>query len=170
VAPHAPHRCGNQQPLSPPLHPAPPRNEQRQRLGHAAHRIEFDALVEGVDVLGEWALRNMRLRRIVGTMLTVVESPIFQKLWPLYWDEDERGAFAAHLSANPEEGDVIRGSGGLRKIRWSRPGTGKSGGVRVIYFARTELDELYLLTLFAKSEKESIPVAVLKEIRRALES
>lgn len=65
---------------------------------------------------------------------------------------------------------MIRGSGGLRKIRWSRPGSGKSGGVRVIYFVRTELDELYLLTLFAKSERENIPVSVLKEIRRALEA
>lgn len=102
-------------------------------------------------------------------MLTVVESPIFQKLWPLYWDEDERGEFAAHIAAHPDEGVVIRGSGGVRKIRWFRPGTGKSGGVRIVYLLRTENKELYLLTLFAKSEKENIPLAVLKEIRRALE-
>jgi hypothetical protein len=100
---------------------------------------------------------------------TVVESPIFQKLWPLYWDEEERAEFAAHVAANPEEGDVIRGSGGVRKIRWSRPGTGKSGGVRIVYIVRTEQGEVYLLTMFAKSVKENIPLAVLKEIRRALE-
>ncbi len=102
-------------------------------------------------------------------MLTVVESPIFQKLWPLYWDEDEQAEFAAHLAANPEDGVVIRGSGGVRKIRWSRPGTGKSGGVRIIYIIRTEQGEAYLLTMFAKSEMENIPLAMLKEIRRALE-
>lgn len=102
-------------------------------------------------------------------MLTVVESPIFQKLWPLYWDEEERAEFAAHVAANPEEGVVIRGSGGVRKIRWSRPGSGKSGGVRVIYLVRTEQGEVYLLTLFAKSEKENIPLGMLKEIRRALQ-
>lgn len=102
-------------------------------------------------------------------MLTVVESPLFQKLWPLYWDEEERAEFAAHLSSNPEDGDVIRGSGGVRKIRWSRPGTGKSGGVRIVYLLRTEHAEVYLLTMFAKSVKENIPLAVLKEIRRALE-
>ncbi len=102
-------------------------------------------------------------------MLTVVESPVFQKLWPLYWDEDERAEFAAHVAANPEEGAVIRGSGGVRKIRWSRSGSGKSGGVRVIYLVRTEQGEVYLLTMFAKSEKESIPLSMLKEIRRALQ-
>jgi hypothetical protein len=102
-------------------------------------------------------------------VLTVVESPIFQRLWPLYWSEEERGVFAAHIAANPEDGVVIRGSGGVRKVRWSRAGTGKSGGVRVVYLVRNEQGEVYLLTLFAKSEKEDIALAVLKEIRRALE-
>ena len=101
-------------------------------------------------------------------MLTVVESPIFQKLWPIYWDEDERAEFAAHIAAHPDESDVIRGSGGLRKVRWSRAGTGKSGGVRIIYLVRNEAGEVFLLTMFAKSEMENLPLAVLKEIRRAL--
>lgn len=102
-------------------------------------------------------------------MLTVIESPIFQKLWPLYWDEGERGEFAAHISANPEDGAVIRGSGGVRKVRWSRPGAGKSGGVRIIYLLRLEHGEVYLLTMFSKAKMENIPLAMLKEIRRALE-
>ena len=102
-------------------------------------------------------------------MLTIVESPIFQKLWPIYWDEEERAEFAAYLASQPESGDLIRGSGGVRKIRWSRAGTGKSGGVRVVYLLRSEQGEVYLLTMFAKSVKENIPLAVLKEIRRALE-
>ena len=53
-------------------------------------------------------------------MLTVVESPIFQKLWPRYWDEDERAEFASFIALNPEAGSVIRGSGGVRKVRWVR--------------------------------------------------
>ena len=101
-------------------------------------------------------------------MLTIVESPIFQKLWPRYWDEDERGEFAAFIAENPDAGVVIRGSGGVRKIRWSREGTGKSGGVRIVYLTRNERDELYLITLFAKSKMENIPLSTLKEIRRAL--
>lgn len=103
-------------------------------------------------------------------MLTVVESPIFQRLWPRYWDEDERGEFASFIASNPEAGAVIRGSGGVRKLRWAREGTGKSAGVRIVYLTRNELGEVYLLTLYAKSEKSSISAATLKEIRRALET
>ena len=65
-------------------------------------------------------------------VLTIVESPLFQKLWPLYWTEEERGEFAAYLAIDPTAGVVIRESGGLRKVRWARPGSGKSGGVRII--------------------------------------
>ena len=102
-------------------------------------------------------------------MLTVVESPIFQKLWPRYWDEDERAEFAFFIALNPEAGSVVRGSGGVRKVRWMRDGTGKSGGVRIVYLARTEAGEVYLLTMYAKSESENISLGTLKEIRRALE-
>ena len=102
-------------------------------------------------------------------MLTVVESPIFQRLWPRYWDEDERGEFATFIALDPEAGSVIRGSGGVRKVRWAREGTGKSGGVRIIYLTRNEVEEVYLLTLYAKSESENISLTTLKEIRRALE-
>ena len=102
-------------------------------------------------------------------MLTVVETPLFQKQWPLYWTEEERGEFAAYLSAHPDAGDVIPRSGGIRKVRWRRTGAGKSGGVRIIYFLRTDQGELVLLTLYAKSSIETIPAEKLKEIRRALE-
>ena len=102
-------------------------------------------------------------------MLTVVETELFQKLWPAYWTEEERGEFASFLSANPTAGDVVPESGGVRKIRWKRQGSGKSGGVRVIYFTRNEAEELVLLTLYAKSKTDNLSGAVLKEIRRALE-
>jgi hypothetical protein len=102
-------------------------------------------------------------------VLTVVESPIFQRIWPKYWDEEERAEFAAFIALNPESGSVIRGSGGVRKVRWAREGTGKSGGVRIIYLTRNDAGEVYLLTLYAKSESENISPNTLKEIRRALE-
>ena len=101
-------------------------------------------------------------------MLTVVESPIFQRVWPRYWEEDERAEFATFIACNPEAGAVIRGSGGVRKVRWPREGTGKSGGVRIIYLTRNEAGEVYLLTLYAKSDSENISLNTLKEIRRAL--
>ena len=102
-------------------------------------------------------------------MLAVVETPLFQKQWPLYWTEDERGAFAAYIAEHPDVGDVVPESGGLRKVRWARPGSGKSGGVRVIYFIRNPAGELVLLTLYAKAKTGNISGPKLKEIRRALE-
>lgn len=101
-------------------------------------------------------------------MLTVIETPLFSKLWPAYWSEDERGAFAAFMSTHPDEGDVVQGAGGVRKVRWSRAGSGKSGGVRVIYFVRNDLGELVLLFMYAKSKMESLKASTLKELRDAI--
>jgi hypothetical protein len=103
-------------------------------------------------------------------MLTVVETQLFQRQWPLYWSEEERGEFAFYIAEHPDAGDVVPESGGLRKVRWRRAGSGKSGGVRVIYFARTAEEEIVLLTLYAKGKTDNITGAKLKEIRRALES
>jgi hypothetical protein len=85
----------------------------------------------------------------------------------MYWTEDERGAFAGYLAQNPGAGDLIVGSGGLRKLRWTRAGSGKSGGVRVVYFARTAAGELVLLTMYSKSKADNIPVKLLLEIKHA---
>ena len=101
-------------------------------------------------------------------MLTVIETPLFSKLWPAYWSEDERGAFAAFIAEHPDEGDVVVGSGGVRKVRWSRAGSGKSGGVRVVYFVRNELGELVLLFMYAKSKLDTLKASTLKEMRDAV--
>jgi hypothetical protein len=101
-------------------------------------------------------------------MLTVIETPLFSKLWPAYWSEDERGVFAAFMAEHPDEGDVVQGSGGVRKVRWSRAGSGKSGGVRVIYFVRNDLGELVLLFMYAKSKMDSLKASTLKELRDAV--
>ena len=102
-------------------------------------------------------------------MFTVVETSLFQKQWPAYWTEDERGEFAAQIAESLEIGVVVRESGGIRKVRWKRRGTGKSGGVRVIYFIKNEAEEVVLLLIYAKSEIDNIKGPALKEIRRALE-
>ena len=103
-------------------------------------------------------------------MLTVVETLLFQKQWPLYWSEEQRGEFAAYIAEYPDAGDVVPESGGIRKVRWRRAGSGKSGGVRVIYFMRSVEEELVLLTVYAKRKTDNITGAKLKEIRRAIES
>jgi hypothetical protein len=102
-------------------------------------------------------------------MFTVVETPLFQKQWPMYWSEEERAEFAVYLAEEPEAGSVVPESGGVRKVRWKRQGTGKSGGVRVIYFVKNSAEEVVLLTLYAKAKTDNLTGPVLKEIRRALE-
>lgn len=102
-------------------------------------------------------------------MLTVVETPIFTKLSADYWDEGERLEFVSALAADPLAGAVVPGTGGVRKIRWTRPGFGKRGGVRVIYYNRTERGEIWLLLIYAKSAKDNIPNHVLKSIREEIE-
>ena len=103
-------------------------------------------------------------------MLTVVETLLFQKQWPIYWTEEERGEFATYIAESPDAGDVVPKSGGIRKVRWRRAGSGKSGGVRVIYFTRIAEEEVVLLTLYAKAKTDNITGVKLKEIRHALEN
>lgn len=102
-------------------------------------------------------------------MFTVIETPLFQRQWPLYWTEEERGAFAAYLAEHPNAGDVVPGSGGIRKVRWRRARSGKSGGVRVIYFTRLTEGEAVLLAMYAKAKLDNLTGPQLKGIRRALE-
>lgn len=97
-------------------------------------------------------------------MFSVIETQLFAKLWPDYWTEDERGDFAVFLADNPEAGDVIPQSGGCRKIRWSRSGMGKQGGVRVIYFNRLADGNIVLLVIYAKSAQDNISADVLRRI------
>jgi hypothetical protein len=101
-------------------------------------------------------------------VLTIIESPLFSKLWPDYWSEEERGEFAAFIACNPNAGDVVPGSGGCRKIRWTRAGFGKRGGVRVVYTARLACGALVLLFMYAKSARENIPADVLRQIAKEM--
>ena len=102
-------------------------------------------------------------------MLTIIETPTFQRLWPAYWTEEERAEFAAYLAQFPEAGDVVKGSGGVRKVRWARQGGGKSGGVRVIYYNRLASGEVVLIFVYAKNEFDSIAGEKLKELKNAIE-
>jgi hypothetical protein len=74
------------------------------------------------------------------------------------------------LVANPEAGDVIPGSGGVRKLRWGATGRGKRGGLRVIYFLRLRSDEIWMLTLYAKNVADNIPAKVLKKIKEEIDA
>lgn len=102
-------------------------------------------------------------------MLTVIETPSFAKLAADYWDEDERLEFITWIASNSTAGDVVAGTGGVRKVRWTRPRSGKRGGVRVIYYNKIEVGEIWLLLIYAKSAAQTIPNQVLKSIREEIE-
>jgi mRNA-degrading endonuclease RelE of RelBE toxin-antitoxin system len=102
-------------------------------------------------------------------LFTIIETPSFTRLWTAYWDEGERGEFVAWLVQNTEAGDVIRGSGGCRKVRWKRAGMGKRGGVRVIYYNQLTDEVIYLLLIYAKGVRDDIDAKTLDRIRRTLD-
>ncbi len=68
------------------------------------------------------------------------------------------------LLERPDAGQVVHGTGGVRKLRWAMAGRGKSGGLRVIYYWRVSKDEIWLLTIYSKSERESIQAHILRQI------
>ncbi len=89
-------------------------------------------------------------------LLTVVELTTFLRAAAKVWDDDERAEFVDYVAANPEAGDVIPETGGLRKVRWGRQGAGKRGGVRVIYYYYDMELPLYLITVYAKAAREDL--------------
>ena len=103
-------------------------------------------------------------------MYTFAETPSFAAEADKLWSEEERLDFFTWLAANPEAGVVVPESGGCRKVRWSRPGTGKRGGVRVIYFIRLPSAEIWLLLVYAKSARDNIPGHLLKAVRKEIEN
>lgn len=75
-----------------------------------------------------------------------------------------------YLFEHPQAGTIIRGSGGIRKIRWSQEGKGKRGGVRVIYYWKKAISGIWLLTIYAKNEKATIPGYMLKKISEEIKN
>ncbi len=80
--------------------------------------------------------------------------------------DDEFRAFQEILINDPEAGDTISGTGGFRKIRWSRPGMGKRGGVRVIYYNVTKKGRIYLALIYPKNEQDELNQEQKKMLRQ----
>jgi len=87
---------------------------------------------------------------------TIAELPAYRSCAEKHLSEEERQALIDYLAEHPKAGDVMRGTGGVRKLRWGKGGRGKSGGVRVVYYFHDERLPLYLLTLFAKNEQANL--------------
>jgi hypothetical protein len=92
-------------------------------------------------------------------MQTVAETSEYLRRADKLLSHGERGDVVDYLAAHPTAGDLMQGTGGVRKLRWARAGRGKSGGVRVIYYFHSEAMPLYLLTVFAKNERANLTKA-----------
>ena len=100
--------------------------------------------------------------------MTVVETAEFIRFAKEYLTEDERKELIDYLASNPTAGDLIRVTGGLRKLRWARKNQGKSGSYRVIYFFYNETIPLFMISGFAKNVMENISPAACKQYAKLL--
>jgi len=97
-----------------------------------------------------------------------IEAVAFTKYIYDYLSEDEYQGLQSFLLQYPESGKIVPGSGGLRKVRWAMSGKGKRGGARVIYFYKKQDDEIWLLTIYGKSDVENIPAHILRQIAKEI--
>lgn len=97
-------------------------------------------------------------------LITVVELPEYIRDANRLLDEESQDNVKQFLSKNPLAGEIIQGTGGVRKLRWARRGSGKRGGVRIIYYYYNDTIPLFLLNIFSKNEKANVS----KEERNSL--
>lgn len=102
-------------------------------------------------------------------MITIAEVPEYIRQAEILLTVTERQDVLSYLAAHPKAGDLIEGTGGIRKLRWGRGGRGKSGGVRLIYYYHSELMPLYLITLFAKNEQANLSKAECNELAKLVD-
>ena len=102
-------------------------------------------------------------------MIVFVETKLFTRLVQEYLTDDEYGELQTALIESPEAGDVIPGSGGVRKLRWRAAGRGKRSGYRLIYFSLSAENEIWLITMYPKNVTGEISADVLKKIRKEIE-
>ena len=95
-----------------------------------------------------------------------VETPVFTAALRRHLSDDAYRALQLALALRPEQGALIAGSGGLRKIRWATPGQGKRGGLRVIYYWVPADDTFYMLYAYAKNEQGDLTAAQVRTLAR----
>lgn len=102
--------------------------------------------------------------------MVIIETPVFTRRIEALLNDSDYALLQDELVAYPERGRIIPGTGGLRKIRWSAPGRGKSGGIRVIYYYFASLDWILMLLAYAKNEQDNLTQRELKVLKKVVES
>ena len=97
-----------------------------------------------------------------------IEARVFTKLLPRYLSDDDYHGLQSYLINKPDGGVLVRGAGGVRKVRWSAEGRGKSGGIHILYYWHKSDSEIWMLTSYSKSEKASISSEDLKLMSEAI--
>lgn len=98
-----------------------------------------------------------------------VETPVFTRQITDLLPDSEYKELQKALCLNPGAGDIIMGSGGLRKIRWRTATRGKRGGIRAIYYWFVREDEIYMLLAYGKNEKDDLSARELSTLRAIVE-
>ncbi|HYA92058.1 MAG TPA: type II toxin-antitoxin system RelE/ParE family toxin [Thermodesulfobacteriota bacterium] len=101
--------------------------------------------------------------------MVIIETKVFTKQVVELLSDDEYKKLQAQLVESPEAGSIIKGSGGLRKIRWVMKGRGKRGGVRIIYYWAVKDDILLMLLIYPKSEQDDLTSKQTKILRKIVE-
>lgn len=101
--------------------------------------------------------------------MEIIETRIFTKRVLEMMEDEEYRLLQQALAIRPDWGAIIPGSGGLRKLRWSVPGGGKRGGVRIIYYWAVKENIILLLFLFRKNEQDDLTPSQLQTLRKIVE-
>jgi hypothetical protein len=101
--------------------------------------------------------------------VVIVETPIFTRLIKQLMSDDEYKDLQEALVNRPDMGDLIKGSGGLRKVRWSLEGTGKSGGIRAIYYWVVDDDNIRMLYVYPKGKQDNLTKAQMSRLKAIVE-
>ncbi len=100
--------------------------------------------------------------------MVIVETSIFTRQVQVYLSEEEYRILQIELILHPDKGKIIPGSGGLRKIRWSTIGRGKSGGLRLIYYWAVNKNQIFMLFIYSKNEQENLTALQLKILKNII--
>ena len=102
--------------------------------------------------------------------MVFIETALFTKYLQDYLNDDDYSNLQNFLIEQPNAGDLIQGTGGLRKLRWSLDNKGKRGGIRIIYYWQVAEDQIYFFTLYAKNEISDLSDKEKKALKQMLEN